>query len=112
MRASGHSQSPGPRRGSTAEVKRGDDHDEMRKLHKKSEGNQAIVREHTLHTPISAQTRGGRYMEGEPAARARTCVALASTLGASRSLVFMTFWSAWVLLIGSRPCALSSLWWR
>jgi hypothetical protein len=61
-------------------------------------------------------------MEGEPAARARTCVDLASALGASRSqrwvgggialLVFMTFWSAWVLLIGYRPCALSSLWWR
>jgi hypothetical protein len=61
-------------------------------------------------------------MEGEPATRASAGVDLASTLGASRSqrwvgggitlLVFMTCWSAWVLLIGFRPCALSSLWWR
>jgi|RhiMetdeSRZDD1v2_1073273.scaffolds.fasta_scaffold156238_6 hypothetical protein len=61
-------------------------------------------------------------MEGDPAARARAGVDLACARGASRSqrwvgggitlLVFMTFWIAWVLVIGFRPCALSSLWWR
>jgi hypothetical protein len=61
-------------------------------------------------------------MEGESATRTSVEVDLASAPGASRSqrwvgggitlLVFMTYWSAWVLLIGFQPCAQSSLWWR
>jgi hypothetical protein len=61
-------------------------------------------------------------MEGEPATRASAHTALDSALGTSRSqrwvgggialLVFMTFGSAWVLLIGFRPCTLTYLWWR
>ena len=54
--------------------------------------------------------------------RARRRVDYALACGALRSqpwgggglalLVFMTFWSAWVLLIGFRPCTLTYLWWR
>ena len=76
----------------------------------------------TRQTPISAQPSGGRGREGEPVMRASACVDRASPRGVSRSqrwggggialLVFMTFGSAWVLLIGFRPCALASLWWR
>lgn len=61
-------------------------------------------------------------MEGEHALRAQALLARPSAPGASRSqrwacgvialLLLLTFWGAWVLLIGSRPCALSYLLWR
>jgi hypothetical protein len=61
-------------------------------------------------------------MEGEHVMRARALLDRPSAPGASRSqrwaggvialLLFLTFWGAWVLLIGSRPCALSYLLWR
>jgi len=54
--------------------------------------------------------------------RARALLDRPAAPGASRSqrwaggvialLLFLTFWGAWVLLIGSRPCALSYLLWR
>jgi hypothetical protein len=54
--------------------------------------------------------------------RARALVDLVSAPGVSSShrwaggvtalLLLMTFWGAWVLLIGFRPCALSYLLWR
>jgi hypothetical protein len=79
-------------------------------------------REHTLHTPISGRAREGRSMEEEHAMRARAHIDLDSALGTSCSqrwvaggialIVFMTFWSAWVLVIGFRPYPLTYLWWR
>jgi hypothetical protein len=61
-------------------------------------------------------------MEAEPAMHTSAPVTLpappeASGLqrwasGVLALLCFMTFWGAWVLLIGARPCALSYLLWR
>ena len=66
-------------------------------------------------------------MEREPAMRTHAFVDLASAPGASRFhrwtgggialLLLITFWGAWVLLIGFQPlgfqpCALSYLLWR
>lgn len=66
--------------------------------------------------------KGGRCMEAEPTIRASALVDLAAARAISRSqqwaggaialLLLMTFWGAWVLLIGSRSCALSYLLWR
>jgi hypothetical protein len=61
-------------------------------------------------------------MERDHAIKASTLVALAATRAASHAqrwaaavlafLLLVTFWGAWVLLIGFRPCALSYLLWR
>jgi hypothetical protein len=61
-------------------------------------------------------------MEERPALRDHTGIDLVSAPGASRPqtlvaggiaiLLFIALWGAWVLLIGTRPCALSYLLWR
>jgi hypothetical protein len=57
--------------------------------------------------PSPGGERRGERTSVQGASRAQQCAA-----GALAFLLLMTCWGAWVLLIGSRSCALSYLWWR
>jgi len=51
-------------------------------------------------------------MEGDPAIAAGAVHAKRWAGGVRVLLLLMTFWGAWVFLIGFRPCPLSYLLWR